>query len=68
MKVSYPKEKLVKIIIPVYKNNLDSNESLSLKQCCTILAKRPIVIVKPESLDMDAICQMYPQYISTSGS
>ena len=51
---------MVKVIIPVYKNNLDNDESLSLQQCCKILFRYPIVIIKPESLDISAIIREYP--------
>ncbi|MDR0769385.1 MAG: hypothetical protein LBE71_05735 [Dysgonamonadaceae bacterium] len=50
----------VKVIIPVYKNNLNNDEALSLQQCCKILSRYPIVIVKPESLDISAIIREYP--------
>jgi hypothetical protein len=52
---------LVKIVIPVYKNDLDKDESLALAQCCKILSRYPVVIAKPESLDVSAILQKYPQ-------
>ncbi|GHT64318.1 hypothetical protein FACS189451_11850 [Bacteroidia bacterium] len=52
---------LVKIVIPVYKNDLAKDESLALAQCCKILSRYPIVIVKPESLDVSAILRKYPQ-------
>lgn len=54
-------QKRVKVVIPIYKNNLDKDESLSLQQCCKILFRYPIVIVKPESLDISEILQKYPQ-------
>lgn len=43
---------LVSIIIPIYKNTIDEDELLSLKQCVTILGKYPITFVAPLSLDM----------------
>jgi hypothetical protein len=52
---------LVKVIVPVYKADLDEYESLSLKQCCHILSAYPIVIVKPKSLDISNLCEKYPQ-------
>jgi hypothetical protein len=59
--ITYSNEKLVKIIIPIYQTDLDKNESLSLAQCCSILHRYPIVIVKPESLDISDLCRQYPQ-------
>ncbi len=56
-----PKDKVVKIVIPVYDINLKSFELLSLKQCCNILADYPIVIIKPQSLDVDELCKEFPQ-------
>jgi hypothetical protein len=52
---------LVKVVIPIYKNNLNGDESRALQQCCKILFRYPIVIVKPESLNIHAILQAYPQ-------
>jgi hypothetical protein len=52
---------LVKIVIPVYKKDLNKDESLALAQCCKILSRYPLVIVKPRSLDVNAILQKYPQ-------
>ena len=54
-------QSMVKVIIPIYKNNLDKDESLALQQCCKILSRYPIVVVKPKSLDISAILQEYPQ-------
>lgn len=51
---------IVKVIVPIYKNSLDSDESLSLRQCCRILSHYPIVVIKPESLDISAIIEKYP--------
>jgi hypothetical protein len=58
---NFPQEKLVKIIIPLYKSDLERDENLSLKQCCSILSSYPIVIAKPESLDVNRLHQQYPQ-------
>ncbi|MDR3218609.1 MAG: hypothetical protein LBU22_06445 [Dysgonamonadaceae bacterium] len=52
---------LVKVIVPVYKADLTGYEVLSLRQCCRVFAAYPIVIVKPESLDIRNLGEIYPQ-------
>jgi hypothetical protein len=58
--MTMPLNQTVKVIIPIYKNRLDNDESLSLQQGCKILSRYPIVIVKPESLDIGNIIREYP--------
>ncbi len=48
------------IVIPVYKSELTDSEKLSLRQCMKVLSKFPVIIVKPESLDLPEIKQEYP--------
>ncbi|MDR2057528.1 MAG: hypothetical protein LBP83_04470 [Dysgonamonadaceae bacterium] len=57
----HSEEKIVKVVIPLYKSDLNNEELLSLKQCCAILSRYPIVIAKPESLNIDLLCRQYPQ-------
>jgi hypothetical protein len=52
---------LVKVLIPIYKNEIDIYEQKSLNQCCKILAKYPIVFVKPQSLDISNLKKDYPR-------
>jgi hypothetical protein len=52
---------LVKVLIPVYKNEIDSYEEKALKQCCTVLSAYPLVFVKPQSLDIVNLKKDYPQ-------
>jgi hypothetical protein len=54
-------EKLVKVVIPIYKIDLNNEELISLKQCCKVLSRYPIAIAKPESLNIGALLQQYPQ-------
>lgn len=44
---------LVKIVIPIYKENIDENELQSLNRCVQILGNYPIVFVAPERLKTD---------------
>jgi hypothetical protein len=46
---------MVCIIIPIYKDTLSEYEVLSLKQCCSILFKYPIIFVTHKNLD----CSVY---------
>lgn len=49
------------IVIPVYKEKMTHEESISLRQCMTILHCYPIVLVAPENLDLSAYLLLYPQ-------
>ncbi|WP_184544972.1 DUF5672 family protein [Mucilaginibacter sp. FT3.2] len=46
--------KLVAVIIPIYKQKPDANELLSLKQCLTILKNYPIIFIAPDKLNAAA--------------
>jgi hypothetical protein len=52
---------LVKIVIPVYKKDIDLYEQKSLNQCCKILSSYPAAFVKPQSLDIAELKKDYPQ-------
>ena len=52
---------LVSVIIPIYKANLSNYEHVSLKQVTKILSQYPIIMVKPLSLNIENIKNMYPQ-------
>lgn len=43
----------VAVIIPVYKNDLTSNNRIALAQCLKVLAAHPIILVKPRGLILD---------------
>jgi hypothetical protein len=51
---------LVAVVIPVYQAVMTDAERLSLKQCMTVLAAYPVIIVKPASLDLAALEAEYP--------
>lgn len=40
------------IVIPVYKKELSANEVHSLKQCINVFAKREIILIAPNGLDL----------------
>jgi hypothetical protein len=50
----------VKIVIPVYKNELSVLEWLSLQQVYDILKAYPLIIIKPESLDISSLIEKFP--------
>lgn len=54
------KQNLVKIVIPIYKESLDTKEMASLKQTITQLSRYPIVILKPHGLDTSRITNGLP--------
>lgn len=48
------------VVIPIFKNQLDPDEILSLRQCLKILTPHPIIFAAPESLPLanyERICQ-----------
>ncbi|MDR0510115.1 MAG: hypothetical protein LBH06_03375 [Rikenellaceae bacterium] len=49
-----------KIVIPIYKDQLDACEQISLDQCCKTLSAWPAVFVKPKSLDTVNLQRDYP--------
>ncbi len=51
----------VAVIIPIYQATLQAAEYLSLTQCCQILGKHPIIIIKPASLDIQNILNQFPE-------
>ena len=50
----------VQVVIPVYQNQLSESEFHSLRQVCKVLKRYPLVIVKPESLDVSNWKEIYP--------
>ncbi|MDH6303386.1 hypothetical protein M2459_000680 [Parabacteroides sp. PF5-5] len=51
---------LVKVVIPIYKNELSDLEKRSLSQVYDILKNYPLVVIKPESLDLSDCLKPYP--------
>jgi hypothetical protein len=49
------KIKKVAVVIPVYKTQLTHHEQVALTQCKAVLSAYPIIIVKPQSLDVSSI-------------
>ena len=50
------------VVIPIFKNQLDSDEILSLRQCLKILVSHPVIFAAPESLSLayyKKICQKH---------
>lgn len=52
---------LVAVVIPIYKADLSISEEISLRQCLQVLGDYPIIIVKPDSLDVNPIISQAPQ-------
>jgi hypothetical protein len=48
------------VVIPVYHKDLNAYERISLRQCVSILGRHPLVIVKPDSLDLSDWLNEYP--------
>ena len=45
-------KKDIAVVIPIYRQRLTNNESLSLKQCLSVLKDYPIIAIHPQSLDL----------------
>ena len=45
----------VKVIIPIYKATFTQEEQRSFVQAYQILGRYPLVVVKPESLDLSSL-------------
>lgn len=54
-------KKTVRVVIPIYKDKLDENEELSLSQCRIMLSNYPICFLKPKSLNLSFLLEMYPE-------
>ncbi|SEI90805.1 hypothetical protein SAMN05216327_104506 [Dyadobacter sp. SG02] len=51
---------LVAVVIPVYQASMTDAEQMSLRQCMKVLGNYPVIVVKPEALDLSAFLQEYP--------
>ena len=51
---------LVKIVIPIYTTKINFFEEISLQRVCQILHSYPLVVIKPQSLDLSPILEKYP--------
>jgi hypothetical protein len=49
----------VSVVIPVYSLNLNKYEWHSITQIISVLGNHPIIIVKPESLDISSLLKKY---------
>lgn len=53
---------LVTVVIPIYKDHLSSDDSLSLEQCCKILGRHPITLIAPIGLQIDTYKVYFDKY------
>lgn len=53
-------EKLVKVVIPIYKDHFGELEEVSFLQCYHVLRKYEIVLVHPDGLDHSFITKKFP--------
>lgn len=59
-------KKQVVVVIPIYKAELTSSERISLQQCLSVLSKYPLVIVKPDQLNIKLLLKEFPSLQSKS--
>lgn len=50
----------VTVVIPAYQAELTAYEQISLRQCVTLLGRYPLVVVKPQGLDLTAWGAVFP--------
>ncbi|GAA4404321.1 hypothetical protein GCM10023187_21450 [Nibrella viscosa] len=48
------------VVIPIYKSELTPYEAIALTQCMRVLGHYPVVLVKPNSLDVRNLTKNYP--------
>lgn len=53
MHSSVSSKELVAVVVPVYQSELSLYDTFSLRQCLQVLGHYPIIVVKPESLNLD---------------
>ncbi|GHB69667.1 DUF5672 family protein [Persicitalea jodogahamensis] len=53
-------EPSVAVLIPIYQTTLSETELASLTQGISVLGRYPVLLVKPEGLDVSAILQKFP--------
>lgn len=53
-------KKQVVVVIPIYKAELSNSERISLQQCISVLANYPIVIAKPDQLNISFLLKEFP--------
>lgn len=51
----------VKIVIPIYKQHLSDLEVRSLNQAYNVFLNHPLVVIKPDSLDLSLLQSQYPR-------
>lgn len=57
---------IVGIVIPIYRAQLSASERLSFERCMAVLGSHPIVIAKPEHLDVSLLRDRHPQLMVES--
>lgn len=50
----------VAVVIPVYQAQLTAYEQISLRQCVALLGRYPLVVVKPQGLDLSTLLVNFP--------
>ncbi len=56
----------VAVVIPVYQPTLSAYERVAFRQCLRVLGAYPILLVKPQSLDLDAWLDEHPNLATVS--
>lgn len=59
-------KKAVCVVIPVFTTDLSADEWWALDRCAAILAKHPLILVKPQSLNIAPLLHRHPALLSES--
>lgn len=57
---------LVAVVIPMYQAEMNPYERISFQQCLRVLGTYPIVLIKPQSLNLDALTAGHPRMSTLS--
>ncbi len=52
------------IVIPIYKKDLEADETLSLRQCFRVFRNHPVIFAAPETLDLSNYSKICAEYFS----
>jgi Protein of unknown function (DUF5672) len=53
--------KTVCVVIPIYRTELSASEFTALERCVSVLGNHPIILFKPERLDIAPLTERFPQ-------
>jgi len=64
--ISATTSNLVAVVIPVYRADMSAYERISFRQCLRVLGHYPIILVKPQGLDLGDLLATHPGLATAS--